>query len=234
MGKLGDGYGSEFHLHDYLDARRDILNWAVKEAVGAEQVEWLPGPPHPNDQAKRREWKALNFLGDDPGLLNAWRKVWPSTGNPQNWDAVGRVLKNGVWEWLLVEAKAHLGEVNSSCTAVSTVSRDLIASTLAATKQALGVSPGLDWMTGYYQYCNRLAVLNFLRVRGIAAHLLFVYFTGDKSGPRRICPRTHGEWSEVLEAQKKHVGLPEAHPLQDRVHGLFLPVGRPVATHASE
>lgn len=229
MGKLGNGYGSEFHLLRYLEFDRDRLNTAVQASIGAEDVEWLPGPPNPNDPGKFREWKGLNFLSHDVQLQNAWRKIWPSTGNPPNWDGVGRVRIGGQWQWLLVEAKAHEGEVASSCTASSERSRALITATLAATRQALGVSPERDWLNGYYQYCNRLAVLNFLHEQVIPAHLLFIYFIGDKSGPRRICPQTETGWRRVLERQNEHVGMPSTHPLQDRVHTLFVPVGAPVA-----
>lgn len=224
VGKRGNGYGSEFHLHHYLDHRRDVLNQPVQAHVGANDVEWLPGPPDRMNPGKLREWKGLEFLADDAALQGAWREIWPSAGNPPNWDAVGRIHKNGAWEWLLVEAKAHIGELASSCTAISGQSRGLITATLAATKQALGAAEERDWLNGYYQYCNRLAVLNFLQQQDVQAHLLFIYFIGDTSGPRRICPQSQEEWKEILNVQKRHVGLPEQHPLSKRVHSLFLPV----------
>ncbi|MBZ9746812.1 hypothetical protein LB516_16305 [Mesorhizobium sp. CO1-1-7] len=229
MGKLGNGYGSEFHLLRYLEFDRVSLNSAIQMTTGSDDVEWLPGPPDPHNPGKLREWKGLNFLSHDVPLQSAWRKIWPSTGNPPNWDGVGRVRIGGQWQWLLVEAKAHEGEVASSCSASSEHSRAQIAVTLAATKQALGVSPERDWLKGYYQYCNRLAVLNFLHEQNVPAHLLFIYFIGDKSGSGRNCPQTKTDWHDTLERQRKHVGIPNNHPLQEGVHTPFLPVQAPVA-----
>ena len=72
MGKLGNGYGSEYHLHYYLDHHRDVLNEKVREKIVADQVEWLPGPPSPKDLGKFVEWKGLQFLADDAPLQGAW------------------------------------------------------------------------------------------------------------------------------------------------------------------
>src|SRR5690349_13440126 len=137
MGKLGKGYGSEFHLLRYLQFDRPTLNNAIQATTGSDAVAWLPGPPDPRHPEKFREWKGLNFLSHDVSLQSAWQKIWPSTGNPPNWDGVGRMKIGDQWHWLLVEAKAHQGEVASSCSASSEHSRARIAATLAATKQAL-------------------------------------------------------------------------------------------------
>ena len=69
-------------------------------------------------------------------------------------------------------------------------------------------------------------MLNFLHQRYVPAHLLFIYFTGDTSGPGHICPQSAKEWNEILRVQKEHVGLPEQHSLSERVHSLLLPVMR--------
>lgn len=86
------------------------------------------------------------------------------------------------------------------------------------------MAPERDWLNGHYQFCNRIAVLHFLIEHGHPARLLFLHFTGDRSGPSRTCPANADEWAEALAAQAAHVGLPEHHPLQDRVHILMLDV----------
>ena len=83
---------------------------------------------------------------------------------------------------------------------------------------------GADWLTDYYQAANRIAVLWFLLEHGVPARLLNVYFVGDKRGSGRSCPMTPTEWKPALDAQSKHLGLPPGHPLESRMHTLYLPV----------
>ena len=64
---------------------------------------------------------------------------------------------NGAWDWLLAEAKGHLSEIASSCTATSPRSLDRIGRTLDETKATLGAPPDADWLNGYYQYWRRRA-----------------------------------------------------------------------------
>ena len=47
----------------------------------------------------------------------AWLKFWPTSGNTLNWDAVATAIVHEQPEWLLVEAKAWLGEEKSKCRA---------------------------------------------------------------------------------------------------------------------
>ena len=84
--------------------------------------------------------------------------------------------------------------------------------------------PERDWLSGYYQFCNRVAVLHFLNSHDVPA-LLLVYFTGDtfREGSAD-CPADEEGWQEALAKQAEHVGLPDQHPLSDRTHKLFLPV----------
>ncbi len=151
-------------------------------------------------------------------------EFWPQTGNVHNWDAVGILTRNGAHEWLLVEAKAHLHEMRSSCTAKPKGGLDQIRCALQAVKEALGVDGARDWLNGYYQYCNRIAVLHFLHTHRVPARLVFVYFTGDKGDGRRTCPQDAAKWSDELCRLEERVGLPLGHPLAQYVHKLFLPV----------
>jgi hypothetical protein len=144
----------------------------------------------------------------------------------QNWDALGTVSVGGAEEWLLVEAKAHLGEIESACGAKSEQSREQIRGVLAAVKESLRVPQSADWMQPYYQYCNRVAVLQTMVLFGAPAHLLFIYFTGDwKGNSSRRCPKTEAGWARALEKQEKHVALPQRHHLSSRIHKLFLDAG---------
>jgi hypothetical protein len=222
MGKLGFGYGSEWHLLWYLARHRTTLDDAVRAATAAQSVEWLDFPVRPGgDDYLDAEWKGLDFLAD-ADIQAAWREFWPQGAGIHNWDAVGKVRIGGQTEWLLVEAKANCEEIRSDCGAKPAGGLAQIQAALDTTKRALGVEPGRDWLRGHYQVCNRIAVLQFLNARQVPARLLTVYFTGDGNGSRS-CPRDADGWRAVLLAQDQHVGLPPAHALETRVHKAFLP-----------
>lgn len=224
MPEMGAGYGSEYWLDRYLSTPLDA---AVREATGAEAVEWLRIPTDSPRSANGREWVGLDFLEPNHPALAAWTEFWPQRGSAQNWDAVGRMRRGGETSWLLAEAKAHVEEIDSSCKASEKGGRSQIERAFAEVKTSLGVRESADWLNGYYQYCNRVASLWFLRSRGIGAHLLFVYFTGDRFPVRHsfVCPVDQDGWMDALAEQDKHVGLPAAHPLAPYIHKLFLPVG---------
>lgn len=217
-------YGSQYQLGQYLVRHRPTLDARVLSLCGAASVSWIAPPPGPDGPGGFKEWKGLEFIEAQHPVQSVWREAWPQRGNPPNWDAVGKLNRGGVSEWLLVEAKANEEELRSSCGAKPEGGRSQIERALEATKSALGVAPDRNWLDGYYQYCNRLAVLNILTKAGIPARLLFIYFTGDTSGPRRTCPASAEGWNPALAPMKAHVGLPSQHMLADRIHELFLDV----------
>ena len=165
------------------------------------------------------------MLPDGHPARAAWCNAWPQTGNVPNWDAVGILTGNGISEWLLVEAKAHLSEARSSCTAKPQGGLSDIKRALEAVKDDLGVASTHDWLNGYYQYYNRIALLHFLSVQMVPARLVFIYFTGDKRVAREACPWDSAGWFKELRRLDEHIGLPPGHVLADRIHKLFLPVG---------
>lgn len=232
MAKIGFGYGSEWHLLWYLARHRAELNARVIDLTAADRVEWLDYPIRSaGDTPLDEEWKGLDFLEDDV-VIDAWREFWLQGAGIQNWDGIAKVRMAGWEEWLLVEAKGHCGEIESSCGAKPGGGLEKIRAALNITKQALGVSEDQDWLNGYYQFCNRLAVLHFLQIRGVRARLLFIYFTGDSTAGRE-CPQSEAGWQAALDRQAAHVGLPTEHPLAARVHKLFLPVFANVRRSAS-
>lgn len=235
MSKMGFGYGSEWHVLYYRGRHRDALNQAVVKETGAAAVEWLDHCPAGDDGLKDAEWKGVDFLfcqeaaspPDYSYLRSEWASFWPQSGNPPNWDAIGVLRSRGQSEWLLVEAKAHAGEMQTKdgCKA-SSASLSQITSSLTAVGADLGVTNTKPWTGPYYQYANRLAMLWFLLKHGVPARLLYVYFTGECHG-NWTCPATPDEWAPHLKAQDKALGLdPVAPPamVRDRVHKLFLPV----------
>lgn len=221
---MGHGYGSEWHLLRYLGRHRQELDRRVLAEVGGDGIEWLDFRFDAATPFGDRELRGLEFLPADHPARFAWRTFWPARGNPHNWDAVARLTRDGGTEWLLVEAKANLEEIRSSCGAdEEKAGRPLIVQTLDRTKGRLGAARDRDWLNGYYQYANRLAVLDFLNEQGEPARLLLVYFTGDRNGVL-TCPADEAGWRVALAGQDAHLGLVGDHALAFRIHKLFLPV----------
>ncbi len=179
--------------------QHELLRGAFAEAGALradEAIEWV-SPTEADDWAEYRDGGFLERVGCHR-LLSDLSHFWP-TGGPQ-WDALGRGPRNTVF---LIEAKAHVSEMDSNCHA-SPGSRFLIQQSLSQAKTAYGAKPEADWLTGYYQYANRLAHLHFLRRNGVSAWLGFVYFMNDHdmSGPQ-----TSAGWRQDLALVYEHLGL---------------------------
>ena len=230
MGKIGHGYGSEWHLLRFLGYHRDAFSRQVRAEIGSEELSWLDFKfSHKNKACGRdTEYNGLDFI-TDPDVLRNWYAFWPKSGRAQNWDAVGKIKHGGGEEWLLVEAKAHTREIKGNgCGATSARSIEKIEKALAETKAAFGAgsTPLENWLGPYYQYANRLAALYFLMEKyqpALPARLLFIYFLGDKH-KNQECPRTKDEWQPSIEEMESELGIDRGCPLYTRVHHLFLTV----------
>lgn len=229
MGKMGYGYGSEWHLLRHLGYHRAYLSQKVEEGIGGQGVEWLDFSfSHQNAPLRDdTEFVGLEFI-QDPQVQERWKSFWPQTGNAQNWDAVARVYAGDTTEWLLIEAKGHVGELESKCGASSRVSQQLILSALEKTSKAFGNcrQPIVNWLAPYYQYANRLAVLYFLMkecVPAVRTRLLFIYFYGEKREGFE-CPQREQEWIPSIQEMVDWLGIDKRSELMQRVHYLFLPV----------
>lgn len=222
-------YGSEWHLLRFMGRRRHQFNEFVGRVVGGEVTGWLDHPsaasgkPYFGGPRLDREWAGLDFLPPEYPARQAWPDFWPQTGEVPNWDAVGRVRVGVADDLLLVEAKAHLGELRSACKAAEHGGLPSIRQALDLGKQGCGVPSAANWLRPYYQFCNRLTVLDFLMRHGVGARLLFVYFCGD-TNPGGRCPQNTAGWEPALQAMYQHVGLMGRSPLKERVHNLFVSV----------
>ena len=226
MGRMGHGYGSECHLLRFMGRHRHLLNCRVLAILRGDSIDWLDFGFNPKAPWPDTEIKGLGFLSNENPVHDAWRQYWPHGRGIHNWDAVAQVRFGTEEEWLLVEAKANIGELKSDCGARAETSLAQIGNAFDQTKTHLGVSKDRDWLRGYYQLCNRIAVLSFLLQHDIPARLLYIYFLGDKGDSGRTCPQDESGWQEALRSQDAHVGLPIDHKLAPRMHKLFLPIGR--------
>ena len=222
MGKLRVGYGSQWHLMRYLAYHRNELNRVIENATGGASISWIDFPFNPNSELLDDEWKGVDFLPEGDLAREAWMKYWPRRG--QNWDGVGKIRFGSREEWLLVEAKAHLKEIESQCQATKGgVGLEMIEAAFRETKEAVGVDSSADWLKPYYQYANRLATLHFLTKSNVRARLLFIYFLGDKRSHQE-CPSDPAGWEPALGAMYGHLGLTEQSEIEARTHKAFLPV----------
>lgn len=177
-----------------------LLDEAIRVAGGlqpGESIRWV-SPCEADAWAEYRDAAFLARVGQQH-LAEALARFWPR-GGPQ-WDALGVGDRGTI---LLVEAKAHLSELASTCQA-SPASRERIAASLELAKAALGASSRSNWLEGFYQYANRLAHLHFFQSHGIPAKLVFVYFTNDA---QMNGPASEAEWKAGLAHVYRHLGLP--------------------------
>jgi hypothetical protein len=98
--------------------------------LGESSLEWL-SPTRDDDWAEYRDADFLRRIGH-PELIDALRHFWPR-GGPQ-WDGLARDTSGAIY---LFEAKAHVGEMASTCQA-SAKSRAQIEAALNEAKVAFG------------------------------------------------------------------------------------------------
>jgi hypothetical protein len=220
VGKRGDGYGSEDHLRQLIEQQPFPLAVALAKAarLDHDQIEWLPFPR--NAQGKEREFQGISFLPPDTrkALTDAWRRFWPQKGRKQSWDAIARSGDT----LLLVEAKANEPEFCSPGSRSEGEPRKQIERSLNRTKRGLGVHRHFSWIDSYYQYANRLAILDFLRRNEIDARLVFIYFAGARFPDDTPCPASEAEWKRLIEARRLTLGLPKKHRLSAYEYDLFV------------
>jgi len=182
--------------------------------IGLGKLTWLS--PLPEDGWA--EYRDADFL-ERLGVTLTRRPLdtfWPARGPV--WDGLAR-SESGVC--VLVEAKAHVGELASNCAAASTASVSRIRSALEETKRALAVDAGCDWCVGFYQYANRLAHAYLMNeLNGVRTELVHLYFVGDFD---MHGPTTREEWQAAISDVHRALGLRGQLPAY--VHEVFLDAG---------
>lgn len=197
--------GSLKWMQHMVDSPTTVLDDQLRQ-MGAlqasDRLEWR-SPLRCDDWAEYRDAPFLERVGLER-LAPSLAAFWPARG-PQ-WDALAVAPDGSVF---LFEAKAHVTEMSSSCQARAESSRRLINIAFSTAKAAFGVPESSDWLSGFYQYANRLAHLYFLRKHGVRASLVLVYFTGDQEMGG---PLSQAEWTPHLKEVHRHLGLSEPVP----------------------
>lgn len=183
--------GSQRWLQHFVEHRPDLLQ---VEAIGP--ITWVS----PIRSDKFAEYRDECFLQQVnlTHLSSELVDFWPARG-PQ-WDGLG--LAGG--KVVLVEAKSHLRELRSLPSAAGPASRARIQSALELARGSLGGTGSAPWASNYYQLANRLAHLDFLRSRGVDAHLLLVGFVNDLDMKG---PKGSEEWDAAYKTAFEVLGL---------------------------
>lgn len=209
------GKGSLRLIQDLVNNKSVWLNSEIERlfpSISSQQITWVS--PLKATFEEYRDNDFLKFVGLDPSSIQLG-KFWPK-GGPQ-WDALAKTSSGQV---ILVEAKANIPELNSSCQAKAVASINLINQSLEETKEYLGVNSQHDWLKPYYQAANRLAHLYFLRQKcGVDAYLLNIYFVNavDVNGPS-----SNTIWQPAIDQQKIQLGINKPNPLSSYCGELFV------------
>jgi hypothetical protein len=186
------------------------------------RIEWKS--PLAPEYREYRDGSFLEVLGLLDRLQNLLARFWPN-GGPR-WDALALVhreeAQNGV---LLVEAKAHTAETQSTCEATNGTSCDQIQLALAQVRGYMGVPQDTaDWRKDVYQLANRVAFLYFLNVvANVPTWLVLVNFISDPTHKATSLDEWRQHYSKVFRRMGIHPGC----RLLDRIIPVFLDVDDP-------
>ncbi len=204
--------GSQKWIQQGVNSKPCILDELILPRVsGARTITWS-SPLADHQYAEYRDTEFLERIGADH-LTSSLEKFWPNRG-PQ-WDALATCDEGSV---LLVEAKAHVGEL---CTTPAQAGADSLEKIQKALNEAIsfvGAEPRASWSSVFYQLANRIAHLYFLRTHGIKAWLVLVNFVGDTE---MRGPFSAAEWEAAYQVVWHVLGIPKRHKLSAYVVDVF-------------
>lgn len=176
MAEMALGYGSEYQLLRYLGHHRNFLDSKIKKATGSDSpIEWMDYPVDDSRDYHDGEWTDVKFFKHLPQfdfgqISKEWDEFWPKRG--QSWDGI--FLQDGVV--YVVEAKAHIKEMEQECSAKNDES---IGTIKKAFRNVTGNEDKANtWYNSkHYQLANRIAFVHFLNNKcGIKAKICYLFF----------------------------------------------------------
>jgi hypothetical protein len=203
--------GSQRWIQEGVNHPSLLNELILPKLVGVETICWRS--PLASDQyAEYRDGEFLETIGVGQ-LGSALKEFWPSRG--PRWDALAQCDDGSV---LLVEAKAHIGELCTSPSKAGAVSLDKIKAALDETASYLGAERRAPWSSVFYQLANRIAHLHFLRNHAVKAWLVLINFTGDTE---MNGPSSEAEWRAAYQVVWHVLGLPKHHKLSPYILDIF-------------
>lgn len=199
--------GSAFWIQTFVNFGEETLEKAITTKDGTiSAIKWL-SPLKKDNQEKTYEEYSNSKLTEITNIpITGTNGFWPKNG--PYWDAVGQA---GDQTLVLVEAKAHLTEMNSHCGADNPASIDLIKRTMQETwKEFKEESIPEDdwdnnymhiWYNRYYQLGNRLSFLNEFNKVGRKTKLVLLNIVNDPTYE----PTTQDEWTDHYEGVFKEM-----------------------------
>jgi hypothetical protein len=172
---------------------------------------WQPRGLLQGDEARLGE--AATFLtADQREALTAWWLTVRERANTPNWDIVSTCQVDGGQGLVIVEAKAHRGELHCDGKSPGNSENDkCISAAVAAANHALGgVAAGWSLCTDtHYQLCNRFAWAWKVASLGVPVILVYLGFLdADEMGDGAL--RTPEAWRACLLAHAHGVIPPGA------------------------
>lgn len=169
-GRLGLGYGSKYQLLRMLGWHRNEFNALVADKLGLadNNIDWLDF----GYKGKYDDEELLNF-DFIPLLKEEWRQYWACGRAGVNWDAIGVASDK---TYILVEAKAHIGEFKNSCSASGESKSNNVRRIQELLDKYHIDSKADNWLAKDYQLANRLVSLDYLLTRGYKAKLVYLLF----------------------------------------------------------
>jgi len=166
-------------------------------------AKWAPRGFRGPDEAKLGETVGVLSETDRQTITNWWLAV-PGRANTPNWDLVSQCTIGGKSSLILVEAKAHEGELDDDrCGARNKANCDQIKGAIAEANGAWNqLSPGFALSAdSYYQLSNRFAFAWKLAELGTPVILVYLGFLNAEEMMGRKILRSLDQWRKCVEAK---------------------------------
>ena len=221
--------GSLSHIRAYVNEDSEMLDAAIFSAAPSLVAEargdlrWV-SPLASDGHLECWNERFLERL-DLLDRLQSFQEFWPFSGSgTPHWDALATVPTTDGVGVVMVEAKAHRGELVKPGDATGSTGSALaqISRSCTIAREFFGVPADTrPWETSYYQVGNRLAHLYWMVTKAqMPTWLVWVFIVNDPVWSDAL---TAHQWHAQFEAVKHAVGLRSGHPLEHRIAAVYLP-----------
>jgi hypothetical protein len=168
---------------------------------------WMPGGVDAPREARLGEAPHFLASGHREQLLAWWLAVRQRANSP-NWDLAATATIGGREGLVLIEAKAHSGELSrSGCAATNMYNaRQITRAIQEANAELNGVLPGWSLSAAtHYQLANRFAVGWRIATLGVPVVLVYLGFLDaeELTGTGREVFRSEAGWDEALRGHAR-------------------------------